>query len=483
MEGACAVCVLCLWGSGCGASDSSSDASVRSLPTAGGVADASAPLPPTVSADVEPSAVVSTAARVHVTSQNAVQVVVAWGDSPSLGQSTPPVPVPASGELSVPILGLAPAATNYVQVTAFGAGGDAVSAPPSSVTTGPLPPDLPAVTVESFVPDLGGVVLLGLFTTARGGPSWSVMVDRSGRILFYSEDQGSPRGLDFQLHPGGSLSMYRTAQSQFVMTDLVGSVLRHLGDPNAPLGADGHDIVVLDGGVVALAGWDQHRYDLTQVVDGGAPDALLTDTVVDVLQPDGTTQFHWAAYPDVQPSETLPGFDWASDPDFEHVNSLSRANDGDFLVSMRNTGTVYKIDRASGRIRWRLGGNRSDFTFVNDAYGGFTDVHFVRQLPDGDVLMLDNGSLHTPPISRAVQYRLDENLRSATLTWQSLHDPPTFEWCCGSVQRLPGGDTLIDWSTHGDVQQIDPFGALHWRLTTAKGELVYRAQWFASLYE
>ena len=51
------------------------------------------------------------------------------------------------------------------------------------------------------------------------------------------------------------------------------------------------------------------------------------------------------------------GNDW----DYVHLNSIGVDPDGNLLVSSRNTHTIYKIDRSSGQIIWRLGGKHSDF--------------------------------------------------------------------------------------------------------------------------
>ncbi len=51
-------------------------------------------------------------------------------------------------------------------------------------------------------------------------------------------------------------------------------------------------------------------------------------------------------------SEPTNGFPWNA----YHINSISVANDGTFLVSMRNTWAAYLVDIATGEIQWTLGG-------------------------------------------------------------------------------------------------------------------------------
>ena len=53
------------------------------------------------------------------------------------------------------------------------------------------------------------------------------------------------------------------------------------------------------------------------------------------------------------------GADW----DYFHINSVDLDRDGELLVSSRSTHTVYKLDRR-GKIVWRLGGSRGDFSWA-----------------------------------------------------------------------------------------------------------------------
>ena len=47
--------------------------------------------------------------------------------------------------------------------------------------------------------------------------------------------------------------------------------------------------------------------------------------------------------------------------DYFHINSIDPYPDGHLIVSARRTSAVYKLDRRTGEIVWRLGGKRSDF--------------------------------------------------------------------------------------------------------------------------
>jgi hypothetical protein len=51
----------------------------------------------------------------------------------------------------------------------------------------------------------------------------------------------------------------------------------------------------------------------------------------------------------------------ASPYDYMHANTVAVAPDGNLLISGRHTWSLYKVDRRTGEVIWRLGGKRSEF--------------------------------------------------------------------------------------------------------------------------
>src|SRR2546426_3251407 len=110
-------------------------------------------------------------------------------------------------------------------------------------------------------------------------------------------------------------------------------------------------------------------------------------------------------------------------------------------------GEITKIDRRTGELIWRLGGRNNQFAIVDDPLGGFSSQHSVRVLDNGNLLLYDNGLRHTPPESRAVEYRLDVSTRTATMVWQYRRVPAVFTPFLGSVQRFQNGNTRSEEHT------------------------------------
>jgi hypothetical protein len=61
------------------------------------------------------------------------------------------------------------------------------------------------------------------------------------------------------------------------------------------------------------------------------------------------------------------------------------------LISSRSTCTVYKVDRKTGEIVWRLGGKKNDFEMGPGTTFAFQ--HDVRRHPDGIITIFSNGNV------------------------------------------------------------------------------------------
>ena len=98
---------------------------------------------------------------------------------------------------------------------------------------------------------------------------------------------------------------------------------------------------------------------------------------------------------------------------------------------------ITKINRQTGEIIWRWGGLKSrnnQFQFINDQRT-FSHQHDIRRLENGNVTLYDNGNLHSPRYSRAVEYQLDETNKIATLVWDYKHEDAIYNSAQGNVDR------------------------------------------------
>jgi hypothetical protein len=142
------------------------------------------------------------------------------------------------------------------------------------------------------------------------------------------------------------------------------------------------------------------------------------------------------------------------------MNSISLAPDGNLIVSARNTWTIYKINRKTGKIIWRLGGKHNDFTMGTGTK--FAWQHHVTAHPDGNLTIFDNeaGDFAVAKQSRGLVLHVDEAKRHVSLVRQ--YNPPlhVLSGALGSVQRLPDGHVLVGWGEKPYVTEYTTAGAI-----------------------
>ena len=112
------------------------------------------------------------------------------------------------------------------------------------------------------------------------------------------------------------------------------------------------------------------------------------------------------------------------------------------IASFRHLDAVYKIDKSTGKIVWKLGGTSTPKSLtVRDDPRAYTlgAQHDARLLPDGTVTVFDNRTYLRRP--EAAGGALQDRRAGGTATLlQSITDPAvTSSDCCGSARRLANG--------------------------------------------
>ena len=161
--------------------------------------------------------------------------------------------------------------------------------------------------------------------------------------------------------------------------------------------------------------------------------------------------------------------------DYVHANSIEVDHDGNLLMSARNTSTVYKIDRGTGDVIWRLGGKANDFTMNPGA--AFSWQHDARRQPDGSLSLFDDNA--APGTSRAIVLQVDETARTASLVRAYAHSPALLATSEGSVQILPNGNVFVGWGSVPEFSEFTRDGRLVFDATFPASGTSYRDQRFA----
>ncbi len=148
------------------------------------------------------------------------------------------------------------------------------------------------------------------------------------------------------------------------------------------------------------------------------------------------------------------------------------------LISARDTSAIYKIDRASGRILWRLGGTASDFKLRSGATFNFQhDAHMLR---GGKISMFDDeaGPPQKAPSSRGLVLKLKRHPRKAKLVHQYHRSNDTSAQSEGSVQTLDGGNVFVGWGSTQFFSQFSQRGKLLYDANLPQDDGSYRVYSF-----
>jgi hypothetical protein len=303
-----------------------------------------------------------------------------------------------------------------------------------------VPSDYPHVNIPLKTNPDSGLI----FINNWGGTPYIAILDNNGAPVFYRKMPANAR--DFKLQMNGNLS-YRLADPYYLFQEMDSSytVLRNITAKNG-FGTDEHELQILPNGNVLLIALEWKTVDMSALVPGGKTNATVVGNHIQEIDPAGTVVFEWKCWDNLTIADAVHENLTAQSIDYVHMNAIAVDTDGNILFSARHLSQVVKINRKTGKVMWRLGGKNSSFTFVGDPLNGPSYQHDIRALGNGHYTIMDNGNFHSPSVSRAVEYVLDTVAMKATLVWQYRHTPDRYTWWMGNVQRLPNGNTLINWA-------------------------------------
>lgn len=236
---------------------------------------------------------------------------------------------------------------------------------------------------------------------------------------------------------------------------------------------DHHEIQLTDRGTALMPVYVERSADL-RPVGQGRDGTIVESRIQEVDVATGRLLWEWRSADHLPVSEGMTGPKADKPHDYFHVNSIDETPDGGLILSARNMHAVYKIDRPSGRVVWKLGGKDSDFAMGPGTRFAFQ--HDARLQPDGTLTLFDNQA--TPAKaeeSRAIQLRLDERSMRATLVREWRHPDGLLAGAECNIQVLPNGNVLVSWGPEERVSEFSRDGRLLFDLALPEGADTYQA--------
>ena len=223
---------------------------------------------------------------------------------------------------------------------------------------------------------------------------------------------------------------------------------------------DLHEFIITPEDTALLVAYAPARTNLSPI--GGPKDSMAWEGILQEVDiQSGEVIFEWHSLDHVGIEESYIELPEDSDflYDYFHINSIDVEPDGNLLLCARNTWTVYKVERNSGEVVWRLGGKRSDFEMGPGTQSAFQ--HDARRQRDGTITIFDNGA--HPKVhdrSRGIMVELDEQKMSVKLVREYTSPKKRLSTSQGNMQLLPNSNVLIGWGSGPFVSEFSYDGEL-----------------------
>ncbi len=193
-------------------------------------------------------------------------------------------------------------------------------------------------------------------------------------------------------------------------------------------------------------------------IGGTGVDTLIGDGIV-VMDKNGKEFKKWSIWEhwDIEKDPYIKRFAY----DRFHANALNFDTDGNYLLSLAIEDQIWKINKKTGRVMWKLG-KGGDFRMDTTSY--FSFQHNVHINKYGDLMLFDN-DINTS-VSRVLSFELD-TVNMIAKTKINLTLPYSkFTSRMGSAYILPNGNFLICSSKTGSVFVMNEEGKVLWELNS-----------------
>jgi hypothetical protein len=161
-----------------------------------------------------------------------------------------------------------------------------------------------------------------------------------------------------------------------------------------------------------------------------------------------------------------------------HTNAINYyPSDQTYTLSDRNVNMFVKI-RRTGQLVWQFGGaNPRGQAFTGSMSWQVNHGHHL--LSDGTFLFLNNGPMNGGSAAALVYNLNTTNWTATKASWE--YRPGVSSPVLSDVQRLPNGNTLVTFSTAGQIHEVSPSGQLVTRFQSSANSVGY-AEFRKTLY-
>jgi hypothetical protein len=322
-------------------------------------------------------------------------------------------------------------------------------------------PDLHPPKMEITTPATGTAEGLVFVTTkVPEGQNGLTILDNEGELIWYGV-AGLPTDMQFDLrvqqYQGQPVLTWAEAAmtvgygfGHYIIADTSYQTIAEFGVGNGFPGGDVHELLLTSRDTALIGIYHPVEWDLSAV--GGSIYGKVVDCVVQEIEIEtGRVLFEWHSLDHIAIDEAQNHYDGTSDNpyDYFHLNSVGETPDGALVISARHTFAIYKLDRQTGAVIWRLNGTNSDFEMGPGT--PFAWQHDARIHQNGELTLFDNAEsdqkLEGTVWSKGMALTLDEDAMTATLAQEIVHPTHILSTSQGNAQRLPNDNMFVGWGS------------------------------------
>jgi hypothetical protein len=335
------------------------------------------------------------------------------------------------------LLGMKPSKTYHYQITVTNSSGSC-SSTDQTIATGAQMNGLPTftITTNNKAALYGGFLVTGTYTQSGGAPAY--ILDADGTYVWWYNDGSDACGPRMS-YDGNYMwiasanvpdatsgdHVHRVTMDGLTDTDFTTAFAHH-----------SHQVTPLPDGSVAFYATGTNGCDDIKVFPANGTPTTAATTVVN--------------------ARTAHGGSGAC-----HVNNIEYSPTDDALIfSDLDNSCLTKVDRKTGATIWVLnGGSPSGVmsTFTGDLYKG--GEHGFQVISVNDILLFNNNSGGSGG-SQALELMLDPTAKTSKKIFSYQASPAINVSVLGDVERLPNGNTIIDFGTGTKIQEFEKNGTL-----------------------
>ncbi len=346
-----------------------------------------------------------------------------------------------------------------------------------SFTTQEVPIDVPAYTLSTD--NLGGRLDGYVLQWEASVPGYITFCDMQGNVVWYEKFPDAIRTATYDPASQSILLMtgfmdeanfYRLC-AHIIRIDLNGNILLNWTPSDRTVRYPHHDFKVMPDGNLIFVNNSVREFNLLSI--GGTATHKVWGDGFTIVSAAGSVLRKWDCFEALDPiaaNEYINTVQVAND--FLHANSVNWDSNGDLYMTFNRLSELWKIDRSTGKVIYRVGAHGNVRLAAEDMASG---LHCAEPLSPDRILCFDNGK--TSGHSRAIIYQVDPADMTAVATLSIRLPQELSSSDRSNAQLLEDKQLLFFGSTQGRASIVcDLNGNILW--TLKRTGISYRSYYY-----